>query len=407
MTASRTAYQRGVSLPSSNPFQRLAELLDGKSPGLDPIVMTIGEPQHAIPEFTARVLADNMAAFRRYPPINGTPEFREAVAGWLDRRYALDGAIDAVNGVLPLNGSREGLAFGAIAARDQLAKGLDHPAVILPNPFYQTYAAAAHVADGEAVLLDAVAGHDFLPDLDTLDADLLERTVAFYVASPTNPEGSLADAAYWQRLIALARKHRFMIFADECYSEIYRDTPPTGILEAALPMGGGFANIVVLNSLSKRSNLAGLRCGFAAGDPEFLKRWAKFRGLAAPQVPLPAQAVAVAAFSDESHVIENRRLYNEKFDAAERILGPILGPVTPAAGFFLWLDVSRWGDAVAVTEALWTAKGVKVLPGSYLASDQADGSNPGRRYIRLSLTAPLEQTETALRRLADWMEGTA
>ena len=407
MLASKKAYQRGVSLPSSNPFQRLAELLSGETPGLDPIVMTIGEPQHAIPDFTAEVLAENMAGFRRYPPIDGSPEFRSAVASWLDRRYNLGGLIDADHGVLPLNGSREGLSFGAIAARDQLNKGLDHPVVILPNPFYQTYAAAAHVADAEAVLLDAVAGNNFLPDLDSLDAELLERTVAFYVASPTNPEGFVADTAYWQRLIGLARKHRFYVFADECYSEIYRETPPIGILEAARDLneeqGGGFANIIVLNSLSKRSNLAGLRCGFAAGDPEFLKKWAKFRGLAAPQVPLPAQAVAVRAYQDESHVIENRRLYNEKFEAAEKHLGPILGPVTPDAGFFLWLDISRWGDAVAVTKALWTEIGLKVLPGSYLASDQSDGSNPGRNYIRISLTAPLEQTEIALERLAKWL----
>jgi N-succinyldiaminopimelate aminotransferase len=407
MTASPKAYRRGKCLPSSNPFQRLADLLDGTAPGRDPIVMTIGEPQAAIPDFTAGVLAENMADFRRYPPINGTPEFRRAIAAWLDRRYGLGGAVDEDHGVLPLNGSREGLSFGAIAARDQLGKGLDHPAVILPNPFYQTYAAAAHIADGEAILLDAVAGNSFLPDLDSLDPALLDRTVAFYVASPTNPEGSIAGIGYWQKLIGLARKHRFYIFADECYSEIYRETPPPGILEAALPMGEGFANIIVLNSLSKRSNLAGLRCGFAAGDPEFLKKWAKFRGLAAPQVPLPAQAVAVRAYQDEAHVAENRRLYNEKFAAAERVLGPILGPVTPEAGFFLWLDVSRWGDGVSVTRALWRDAGIKVLPGSYLASDQDDGGNPGRNYIRISLTAPLPQTETALDRLATWMGGKA
>ncbi|MEO9526627.1 aminotransferase class I/II-fold pyridoxal phosphate-dependent enzyme [Roseibium sp.] len=407
MIASPKPYQRGKCLPSSNPFQRLADLLDGVTPGRDPIIMTIGEPQNAIPDFTADVLAENMGDFRRYPPINGTPEFRQAVASWLDRRYALDGTVDADHGVLPLNGSREGLSFGAIAARDQLDKGLDHPVVILPNPFYQTYAAAAHVADAEAVLLDAVAANGFLPDLDSLDPDLLQGTVAFYIASPTNPEGHVVDIAYWQRLIELARKHRFLIFADECYSEIYRETPPPGILEAAKAMGGGFSNIIVLNSLSKRSNLAGLRCGFAAGDPDFLRKWAKFRGLAAPQVPLPAQALAVRAYQDENHVAENRRLYNEKFEAAERILGPILGPVTPEAGFFLWLDVSRWGDGVSVARALWSDIGIKVLPGGYLASDQADGGNPGRNYIRISLTAPLKQVETALDRLANWMGETA
>lgn len=402
MTASSKAYKRGAVLPGSNPFQRLAELLDGETPGRDPIMMTIGEPQHAIPDFTASVLADNMADFRRYPPIAGTPEFRKAVASWLDKRYNLDGMVDPEHGVLPLNGSREGLSFGAIAARDQLDKGLDHPVVILPNPFYQTYAAAAHIADAEAVLLDAVPGHNFLPDLDNLDPELLDRTVAFYVASPTNPEGYPAGMAFWQHLIGLARAHRFYIFADECYSEIYRSTPPAGILEAAKAMGTDFSNIIVLNSLSKRSNLAGLRCGFAAGDPDFLRKWARFRGLAAPQVPLPNQAVAVRAYQDEDHVIENRRLYNEKFEAAERLLGPILGPVTTEGGFFLWLDVGTWGDGVTVTRRLWQDIGVKVLPGSYLASDQSDGSNPGRDFIRVGLVAPLETTRTALERMATW-----
>ncbi len=369
--------------------------------------MTIGEPQHAKPEFTASVLIENMADFRRYPPINGTPEFRSAVADWLDRRYNLDRLIDRENGVLPLNGSREGLSFGAIAARDQLAKNDEHPVVVLPNPFYQTYAAAAHIADAEALLLDATADHHFLPDLDSLDAETLDRTVAFYVASPTNPEGYVADLPYWTKLIELSRKHRFYIFADECYSEIYRETPPPGILEAAKALGGDassvFDKIIVLNSLSKRSNLAGLRCGFAAGDPQFLSRWVKFRGLAAPQVPLPNQAVAVAAYGDEEHVIENRRLYNEKFAVAERLLSPLLGNVTPEAGFFLWLDISRWGDSISVTRDLWAQTGVKVLPGAYLASDQPDGSNPGRNYIRVGLCAPLETTETALQRLATWL----
>lgn len=402
MISSPKAYKRGAVLPSSNPFQRLAELLEGETPGLDPVVMTIGEPQHAIPDFTAEVLAENIGDFRRYPPINGTPEFRQAVAGWLDRRYRLGGTIDADHGVLPLNGSREGLSFGAIAARDQLDKGLDHPVVVLPNPFYQTYAAAAHVADARAVLLDAVPGNNFLPDLDNLDADLLDETVAFYIASPTNPEGYPADIAFWQRLIGLARKHRFYIFADECYSEIYRSDPPPGILEAARAMITDFSNIIVLNSLSKRSNLAGLRCGFAAGDPVFLRKWAKFRGLAAPQVSLPAQAVAVRAYQDEAHVAENRRLYNEKFEAAERFLGPIMGSVTPEGGFFLWLDVGKWGDGVTVTKRLWRDIGVKVVPGGFLASDQSDGSNPGRDFIRIGLVAPLEQTEVALERMANW-----
>ncbi|ALV26842.1 aspartate aminotransferase [Pannonibacter phragmitetus] len=407
MTSTMPASTPRAALPDANPFQRLAALLGDTRPGADPIVLTIGEPQHALPPFTGEVLMENLADFRRYPPIEGSPAFRAAIAAWLDRRYNLGGTIDKDRGVLPLNGSREGLSFGAISARDQLAKDVARPAVILPNPFYQTYAAAAHIAGAEAVMLDTGADTGFLPDLDALEPELLDRTIAFYVASPANPQGAVASLAYWQKLIGLARRHRFYIFADECYSEIYRSTPPPGVLEAAHALGEGYSMVVALNSLSKRSNLAGLRCGFAAGDPEFLSRWVKFRGLAAPQVPLPAQALAVRAYGDEAHVIENRRLYNEKYEIAERLLSPILGPVTPEGGFFLWLDVSRWGGAVSVTERLWSEVGVKVLPGSYLASTQADGRNPGDPYIRVGLCAPSSLTGEALERMAGWLGGAA
>ncbi len=407
MTSTMPASTPRAALPDANPFQRLAALLGDTRPGADPIVLTIGEPQHALPPFTGEVLMENLADFRRYPPIEGSPAFRAAIAAWLDRRYNLGGTIDKDKGVLPLNGSREGLSFGAISARDQLAKDVARPAVILPNPFYQTYAAAAHIAGAEAVMLDTGADTGFLPDLDALEPELLDRTIGFYVASPANPQGAVASLAYWQKLIGLARRHRFYIFADECYSEIYRSTPPPGVLEAAHALGEGYSMVVALNSLSKRSNLAGLRCGFAAGDPEFLSRWVKFRGLAAPQVPLPAQALAVRAYGDEAHVIENRRLYNEKYEIAERLLSPILGPVTPEGGFFLWLDVSRWGGAVSVTERLWSEVGVKVLPGSYLASTQADGRNPGDPYIRVGLCAPSALTGEALERMAGWLGGAA
>ncbi|MFD1696022.1 aminotransferase class I/II-fold pyridoxal phosphate-dependent enzyme [Roseibium aestuarii] len=412
MTGLSTDYKRGAALPSSNPFQRLASLLDGITPAQAPIIMTIGEPQHDLPGFVKEILAANIADFRRYPPINGTPDFRAAVADWLERRYDLTGLVDRENGILPLNGSREGLSFGAIAARDQLKPDEAAPVVLLPNPFYQTYAAAAHIADAQAVLLDARAEDNFLPRLEDLDPALLDQAVAFYVASPTNPEGHVASLDYWTQLILLARKHNFMLFADECYSEIYRETPPAGALEAAKALAERTGNvdpatvfdrIVVLNSLSKRSNLAGLRCGFAAGDPAFLSKWVKFRGLAAPQVPMPHQAVAAHAYRDEAHVEENRRLYNEKYAIAEELLGPILGAVTPEAGFFLWLDTSRWGSSEEVASSLWADTGVKVLPGAYLASTQADGTNPGRNYIRIGLCAPKETTRTALTRLATWL----
>ncbi|MCA1299709.1 aminotransferase class I/II-fold pyridoxal phosphate-dependent enzyme [Stappia indica] len=383
------------ALPSDNPFQRLAAVLEGIAPGADPIVMTIGEPRHPIPGFTGEVLQAHLAEFSRYPAITGTEDFRAAAGAWLDARYRLGGALPASMGVVALNGSREGLTFAALGARDYFAKTDERQAVLMPNPFYQTYAAAAHVAGAEAVYLDAGPQTGFLPDLDQLDPALLDRTVAFFLASPANPQGAAVDLEMWCKLIELARRHRFLLIADECYSEIYRDTPPPGVLEAALALGEGFANVLSINSLSKRSNLAGLRCGIAAGDPAFLAAWTRFRGLCAPQVSMPLQAVAAAAYRDEAHVEENRRLYNEKFAIAERELAPLFGPVTPAGGFFLWLDVSRWGGGVAVSRRLWAEAGVKVLPGAFLSMDRP-GGNPGEAYIRLALVDDAATVEAGL-----------
>ena len=395
----------GTTLPSANPFERLAALLADETPGATPIVMTIGEPRHAVPDFVGPVLAGNLKDFSRYPNIRGTDAFRESVAAWLDRRYGLEGSLDSARGILPLNGSREGLTFAAIGARDYLKKpGAARPTVLMPNPFYQTYAAAAHVAGAETIALDARADSGFLPDLDAIDPAVLERTVAFFYASPANPQGAAAGLGEWTKLIGLARKHRFLVIADECYSEIYRDAPPVGVLQAAHALGEGYANIITVNSLSKRSNLAGLRCGFAAGDPDFLDAWSRFRGLSAPQVSMPLQAVAAAAFSDEAHVIENRRLYNAKFAIAETLLAPLFGKIVPEGGFFLWLDVARFGGGVEVTRRLWSEAGVKVLPGAYLAMDGAAG-NPGADYIRLALVDDEKTVEAGLARLVGVLGG--
>lgn len=386
-------------------FQRLNSLLHGAAPGMDPIVMTVGEPRHALPDFVGPVLAKNLDYFRRYPAMNGTDEFRAAVGGWLDRRYGLDGRLDADRCVLPLNGSREGLFFAAVSVGEFLGKSVENPVILLPNPYYHTYSAGAEGAGAEAVFLDATAETGFLPDLDALDAGLLERTLAVYMASPANPQGSVASLDYWKKLIGLSRKHRFFIFADECYSEIYRDAPPPGVLEAARELSGpsgaiDLAGILAFNSLSKRSNLAGLRCGFAVGDPEFMADWLTFRNRAAPQVPMPAQAVAVAAYADEAHVAENRRLYNAKYAAAEAHLADVCDYATPDGGFFIWLDVARWGGGVAVTERLWREAGVKVVPGAYLAHENEDGSNPGADYLRIAMVESVETTERAMERIA-------
>ena len=405
MTASDIASSAGADRASAtfaSPFQRLADLLAPIQPGRAPINLTVGEPRHPVPDFVGPVLAREIDGFGRYPAIKGTDGFRKAVAGWIDRRYGLTNAVDPEHGVLPLNGSREGLFFAALEAKRRSKKTTDRPAILLPNPFYQAYAAGAVAAGCEAVMIDAGAESGFLPDLDALPEELLDRTVALYYASPANPQGAVASRATWRRVIERARAHDFMLFADECYSEIYRDgVAPAGVLEAAGDLGGDLARVVTFNSLSKRSNLPGLRCGFAAGDPDFLRGWVAFRNMAAPQVSTPVQAVAIAAFGDEAHVIENRRLYDIKFAMADRILGRRYGYVTPPGGFFLWLDVAYLGGGEAVAERLWREAGVRTVPGAYLCGTGPDGHNPGTPHLRVAMVESPALTEEALGRIVE------
>src|SRR5436190_1837853 len=251
-------------------------------------------------------------------------------------------------------------------------------------------------ANCEPVYLPATAETGFLPDLDALSDELLGRTVAFFIASPANPQGAVADLDYLKRVVALARRFGFLVFSDECYSEIYTRRAPAGMLEAA---GPDLANVVEFQSLSKRSNLPGLRVGFAAGDRTFLARFLELRNVSAPQVPVPAQRVAIAAYGDEAHVVENRRLYAQKFDLADQIIGDRYGYRRPAGGFFLWLDVSAHGSDEAVTLRLWREAGLRVVPGRYLAREQPDGSNPGLGFVRVAIVQDRDTTTEALHRL--------
>jgi aspartate/methionine/tyrosine aminotransferase len=305
--------------------------------------------------------------------------------------------VDPEAEVIVLNGTREGLFLGAIAAKRYVPPRNGNPAILIPNPFYAAYSAGAAAADCEPVYLPATRETGFLPDLDSVGEGLLSRTVALYIASPSNPQGAVADLAYLKRLVALARRFGFLVFADECYCEIYLDGhPPRGMLEASEP---DFSNVIVFHSLSKRSNLPGLRVGFAAGDRRFLARYIELRNIAAPQVPVPAQEVAVAAYGDEGHVEGNRELYVAKFDLADQIVGDRYGYRRPAGGFFLWLDVSAHGGDEVATKKLWREAGLRVIPGHYLARDGADGRNPGMGYIRVALVQDKETTAEALHRL--------
>ncbi len=379
-----------------SPFARLNDLLAPLQPGQPAINCAVGEPQHAVPSFVGPVMAKHIAEFNRYPANKGTERFRKSVAGWLARRYSLPRPLDPETEILVLNGTREGLFLAALAATRNFERRGERPTILVPNPCYAAYSAGASAAHCETIYLPTTSATGFLPDLDTLEPEMLARSVAFYLASPANPQGAVASAEYLGKLLALARRHGFLIFSDECYSEIYFSQKPSGMLEVA---GPDYANVVVFNSLSKRSNLPGLRVGFCAGDRNFLARFLEFRNSAAPQVAIPNQEVAAAAFDDEVHVIDNRKLYTQKFDLADQIIGDRYGYRRPAGGFFLWLDVSAQGGSVKATERLWREAGLRVLPGEYAAHTSADGLNPGRDYIRVAMVHDNATTAEALHRL--------
>jgi N-succinyldiaminopimelate aminotransferase len=382
-----------------SPFARLASLLTGIEPGVAPIDLSLGEPRALIPPFLGPMLEEHLAEFGRYPPIRGVPKLRQAIAEWIGRRYpTLAGKIDAEANVLPLSGSREGL-FSAIFPALARKPKVQAPAALIPNPFYQAYAAAAAASGADPVFLKSAAATEFLPDLDVIDEALLARTIVFYLCSPSNPQGAVATREYLARAIALARRYDFLLFADECYSEIYSDVPPPGALETAFAESGSLSNVVMFQSLSKRSGLPGLRSGFVTGDPDFIAAFARFRNVACPQMPLPVQHVSSAAWADEAHVDKGRALYRANFDLADAILGDRYGYRRPGGSFFLWLDMTAFGGGEAAATTLWKGCGVKVLPGSYLGQAQPDGDNPGRDFVRAALVHDRDTTREALTRI--------
>ncbi len=373
-------------------FPRLRGLLDSHSPGGVPVNMTIGEPKHAFPAWVGDIVSESLAGFGRYPANNGTEALQQSIGGWLTRRYGI--TVDPDAQVLPLNGTREGLFNACIALCPETKNG-KQPVVLTPNPFYQVYAVAAVAVGAEPVFVPATYATGNLPDYNSLPEEILNRTAIAYICSPANPQGAVASAEYWRELIGLAEHYDFKIFADECYSEIYRDAPPAGALEVAAQMGADPERVVLFNSLSKRSNLPGLRSGFAAGGPENLKHMQRLRAYAGAPLPGPLQAVAAKAWADEEHVIENRALYAEKFKIADEVFADLQGYHPPEAGFFLWLPVEN-GEEAALK--LWREAGVRVLPGAYLARE-VNGHTPGADRIRVAMVAEKEEMRTGLIRL--------
>jgi N-succinyldiaminopimelate aminotransferase len=340
------------------------------------------------------VISEHAAGFNRYPPNEGAIELRQAFCDWAQRRYGV--TLDPETNVMPVNGTREGLYNAPMALCPETKNG-QRPVVLMPNPFYQVYMLASISSGADPIFVDATAETNHLPDYASQPVEILDRTVAVYICSPANPQGAVADRAYWTELLTLAEKHDFRIFADECYSEIYRDTPPTGALEVAAEMGADPERVVAFHSLSKRSNLPGLRSGFVTGGPKTMDEIRQLRTYAGTPLPLPLQMAAAAVWNDEEHVIENRALYQEKFAIVDSILGDVPGYVSPEAGFFLWLPVED-GEAAALK--LWKETGVRVLPGAYLAQD-VDGVNPGTGYIRVAIVAPKVEMTRGIQAIRD------
>lgn len=373
-------------------FPRLRTLLDPVAPGAEPLNLTIGEPRHAFPDFVTSTIAAHAAEFRKYPVNEGAPELLEAISDWLKLRFGVD--VPPAQ-VMALNGTREGLYNAAMALCPEQKNGT--PVFLIPNPFYQVYAVAALSTAAEPAFLNATPETGHLPDLTSVDAATLNRTTALYLCSPANPQGAVASPDYWREALALAEQYDFKIFSDECYSEVYRDEKPVSGLQMAAAFGADPERVVIFHSLSKRSNLPGLRAGFVAGGPESIRRLRQLRAYAGAPLPMPLQHAATKVWRDEAHVEASRQRYIAKYDIANDVFAGVEGCGAPEAGFFLWLPVEN-GEAATVR--LWKETGVRVLPGAYLARE-AGGVNPGDTYIRVAMVADEDELQRGLIALRD------
>ncbi len=384
----------------NSPFVALRSLLDplDPAPGLKPLALTIGEPQNQPPSLMKQALIDNDHLYGKYPPVDGTPALRISITNWLNRRYGLpDGMISENQHIAPVNGTKEALYMLASVVTDVDPDG-DKRVILMPNPYYHVYHAAAVMAGAEPVFLNATKENNFFPNLEAIDADLLKRTSAFFLCSPSNPQGTVAGEDYLLKALNMAREYDFTLIMDECYTEIYDGEIPIGMMEVIRDQGGDLKNLVSFHSLSKRSSAAGLRSGFVVGDEEIVKAFINLRNFGGAANPLPACAAASALWDDDTHVAENRKLYQENISIAEKHLGNRFDFYRPPGGFFLWLNV---GDGVEATRKLWTEGAVRVLPGEYLAGTTPDGFNPGKEYIRIALVFDPEMMDEALTRIAN------
>ncbi|WP_137974320.1 succinyldiaminopimelate transaminase [Pseudomonas sp. F(2018)] len=390
------------------PFEKLRALLAGATPPADkrPIALSIGEPKHKSPDFVAKALADNLDQLAVYPTTLGIPALREAIAAWCERRFGVpNGWLDAARHVLPVNGTREALFAFTQTVVQRAEPSQERGLVVSPNPFYQIYEGAALLAGAEPHYLPCLEDNGFNPDFDAVPAEVWQRCQILFLCSPGNPTGALVPMEQLKKLIALADEHDFVIAADECYSELYFDeeNPPPGLLTACAELGrSDFKRCVVFHSLSKRSNLPGLRSGFVAGDADILKAFLLYRTYHGCAMPVQTQLASVAAWQDEAHVRANRDQYRAKYDAVLEILQPVLDVQRPDGSFYLWARTP--GDDTTFTRELFAREHVTVVPGSYL-SREVNGENPGAGRVRLALVAPLAECIEAAERIRRFVQG--
>ena len=384
------------------PFEKLSALKSGVSPNskLNHIALSIGEPKHKAPQFVVEHLQQQVNGVSAYPLTKGIPELRQAIRDWLIQRFNLPSdSLDHEQHIIPVNGTREALFAFAQAVIERNHAPLKAPLIVMPNPFYQIYEGAAYLSGAEPFYINTTSENNYLPDFDSVTDETWAQCQLLYICSPGNPTGAVIDKTTLQKLIKLAEQHDFIIASDECYSEIYFDekNPPVGLLEAAAEMGNtDYSRCVVFHSLSKRSNLPGLRSGFVAGDKNILANFLKYRTYHGCAMPLHHQHASIKAWQDEKHVEENRAIYQKKFTDVLKILEPVLDVKKPDASFYLWAKTPTSDEDFA--KNLFAEQNITVLPGSYL-SRQAHGINPGSQHVRMALVASYDECIEAAQRI--------
>jgi N-succinyldiaminopimelate aminotransferase len=389
----KNKFNENLELLNDYPFQRLNSLLKGIEPPKDKkgLILSIGEPQHKPPNFIKEIIDKNFSKWSKYPPTLGMEKLNIASINWVKRRFKLTkDIINYKDNIVQLAGTREGLFNVALALTPRKKNNLK-PAILIPDPFYQVYAGASRISGADPIFVSSLKKNNFIPAFSNVSKETLNRTSIIYVCSPSNPEGASLKLEDWKNLIFLARNNDSTLIVDECYTDIYSETPPIGVLEACKILNTDISNIISFHSLSKRSNVPGFRSGFAVGDKNIITNFKKLRHYCAGQQPIPIQEAATALWNDDDHAEKNRKKYKKKFQIAENIFKKEYGFYMPDGGFYLWLNV---GNGEKITQELWREEGIKVMPGSYLSRTATS-----KKYIRAALVGNISETNTALKKI--------